>query len=293
MARRLQREGRPPLRDRRAVGLEIVGKLGRCFDEIELRQDLHPAAQLLRPLGDVGGELLQHAALLLRSHRLGNRELVAEPHQLLRLDEERLPRIRGVVHDARDLRLVGGVDRHDVAIVADGDVIVAHPLAEFALAHDLFEAALDLVVQRAGLVAERGEHPRGAVLEASGRFEGRLDPRSERRRLRQFVAHRREDRDLGAVTVEEAGARGSPRGSGGRSRSAGPDRGSPPCLHRRAHPAHPPRRRRGGRAPCAAARAPRRCGRANARSRPCDRGRAGRAPARGRASWTCGRPGPR
>jgi len=77
----------------------------------------------------------------------GDRQVVAQADELLGLDEQGLARLGGVVNDARHLAAVLGVHRHHVAVVANGDVIVAQRVIFFGALKNAFERTLNLRTQ--------------------------------------------------------------------------------------------------------------------------------------------------
>ena len=85
----------------RRAGFEIVGQSPARGRFVKNSKHFHVVLQRGRPPAHRAGQLVQDALLLLQRARLGDGQLIAQLHQHLRLDEQRLPAIARVVHDPR------------------------------------------------------------------------------------------------------------------------------------------------------------------------------------------------
>ncbi len=104
-----------------ADAVHLGGEGRACRPQVETRQRIQGLAQG-RGIGrDQGRQRIQDARDLLGLGDLRLAPGIAEFHHDERLDEQGLAAARGVVHDALDPRSRLGLDRHDVAPVAQGD----------------------------------------------------------------------------------------------------------------------------------------------------------------------------
>ena len=196
------------LRPRRRLGpdsVELGGELGLGAPEVEAgeRAERLPQGRRVRP--DDGRQLVEDPLDLglLRDLRLAPGVAELDGHE--RLDEQRLAAARRVVDDALDPASGVGLDRHDVASVAEGD-------------DGLLERTAELRAD------ERVEAPLQAVV---GDPDRRPEPAEAR--ARRCRAARRPGRSCGrACSAGPAGhgAHGRGRAGAGGARRRGPSRGA-------------------------------------------------------------------
>src|SRR6266851_4255882 len=169
-----------PLQELRRGRAQVVRQLGSGAGLVEARQGGHVLLQLRRAPAHCSGQLGEDALLLLQRAGLGDGELVPQLEQLLGLDEQRLPAAARVVHDARQVGLVLGAHRQDVAVAAHRVVRVAQHPHDFLVGEHLLELRLDCPVQAAGALAQLREHCAGGVEQLPRRIEGPLQLGRER-----------------------------------------------------------------------------------------------------------------
>ncbi len=186
----------------RRAGVEVVGEPPRRRRFVEDGDHLDVVLELRRPPPDRARQLAEDSLFLLQRARLRDGELVAQLQQLLRLDEQRLPGVAGVVHDAGQVRLVLGADRQHVAIAAHRVVGVAQHLDDLLVFEQLLEPLLDGAVQSARPIAQLGQERARGVEQLPGRIEGALQLLCERRQLRQLPGQLVVER--GAIRLREA-----------------------------------------------------------------------------------------
>src|SRR6267378_4207966 len=140
-----------------------------------------------RPPPDGAGQLMEDALLLLQRAGLGDGELVAQLHQLLRLDEQRLPGVGGVVHDPRQMRPVLGAHRQHVAVPPHRVVGVPEHGNDLLVLEQLLDPLLDGAVEAAGALAQLAEKGARGVEQLSGGVERALQLLRERDQLGQLL----------------------------------------------------------------------------------------------------------
>ncbi len=122
----LEQDQRPVgVLDHRGGRVQVGPELRRRLGLVELRRRIDSLEDARRLAAHRVRELLQDAPLLLQRHRLGDRQVVSDAHQRLRLDEERLSGLARVVDDARYLGPRLRQHRDDVPVVAQGVVVLA------------------------------------------------------------------------------------------------------------------------------------------------------------------------
>ena len=157
------------------VGVEVGGEPGLGLDEVEPAQEREVAQAALGALPHRLGQLAQDARLLLGGHGGRDGELVAALHHRVGLDEEGLPGLRRVVHDAGDRGAGAGQHRHHVAVVADGEVGVAQVALHQLVGEQRLHLRLEGAVQPADAVAQGGQLGAGPVGDGAARLDGALD----------------------------------------------------------------------------------------------------------------------
>ena len=212
-------------------------------------------------------QLVEDPVDLLLGRDLGLAPGVAELDGDERLDEQRRAAARRVVDDALDLRPGLGLDRDDVAAVAEGDDRVLERAAELR-ADERVEPAAEPVVGDPDGRPQPAEPGRGGVEQLAGRIEAPGEGRADRRQRRGARGRARGGAAGGRRRATSGGGR-SRRGCR-RSRGTGPDRAG-----RRGPPARRPARCRAPRR--SRRRAAPRAGSGSGRSR---RGRVRRGPGR-------------
>ena len=134
----------------RRASFQVVGEPSARGCLVEDRDGFDVVLQRGSAASDGSGELVQDPLLLLQRARLGDGELVPELDELLRLDEQRLSRIRRVVDDPGQVRSMFRSHREHVAVAAHRVVQVAQHRHHVLVLQHLLDALLDRAVEPAG-----------------------------------------------------------------------------------------------------------------------------------------------
>ena len=178
-------------------------RLGR--PEVELRQRPERLAQGIGVGGHERGQLVEDARDLLGLGDLCLAPGVAQLDRDERLDEQRRAAPRGVVDDALDPRAGLGLDRHDVAAVAQRDDRLLEGVAQLR-ADERVEPAAQPVVGDADRRAQAPEARRGGVEQLPDRIEAPRQRRAQRRQRVQLAPEIAQERS--SLIGEERGQAG-------------------------------------------------------------------------------------
>ena len=126
---------------------------------------------------------MQDALLLLEGARLGDGELVSKLDELLRLDEQRLSRVRGVVHGSGHVRAMLRAHGKDVAVAPHREVGVAQHGDDLLVLEHLLQALLEGAVKPPGSLAQLAKKRAGRIEQLAARIERPLQLLRQRNQL--------------------------------------------------------------------------------------------------------------
>ena len=133
------------------------GQLRAGVPEIQLHERRAVGPQFRQEAARLARQLAQNPHDLLALARPFFGQLVARPHGLERLDEQRLAAARRVVHDSRQFPACAGPHGHDAPTGALSPKAFLQDVAVAVLRENALEDPLDLAFQAADLPADRAQ----------------------------------------------------------------------------------------------------------------------------------------